>query len=155
MLRHADGPFTPLRPLAGFVYALAHVRGGSEKGRRWYREGKLAKKMNTFTDFIAASEYLSKSGWCAPRKIIAQGGSAGGTLMGAVCNLRPDLYTGVIAEMPFVDVLNSMLDEALPLTPPEWGDPNRDAEAFRTILPPWPRTRNAKQSLKGQRGSHE
>jgi oligopeptidase B len=121
----------------GFVYALAHVRGGSEKGRRWYREGKLAKKMNTFTDFITASEYLSKNGWCAPGKIIAQGGSAGGTLIGAVCNLRPDLYTGVIAEVPFVDVLNTMLDETLPLTPPEWpewGDPNRDAEAFRTIL---------------------
>ena len=121
----------------GFVYALAHVRGGSEKGRRWYREGKLAKKMNTFTDFITASDYLRKNGWCAPGKIIAQGGSAGGTLIGAVCNLRPDLYTGVIAEVPFVDVLNTMLDETLPLTPPEWpewGDPNHDAEAFRTIV---------------------
>ena len=121
----------------GFVYALAHVRGGSEKGRRWYREGKLARKINTFTDFIAASEYLSKNGWCAPGKIVAEGRSAGGTLIGAVGNMRPDLYAGLIAGMPFVDVLNTMLDETLPLTPPEWpewGDPNRDPAAFRTIL---------------------
>jgi oligopeptidase B len=121
----------------GFVYAIAHVRGGSEKGWRWYREGKLAKKINTFTDFIAASEYLSKSGWCAPGTIVAEGRSAGGTLIGAVGNMRPDLYAGLIAETPFVDVLNTMLDETLPLTPPEWpewGDPNRDAAAFRTIL---------------------
>jgi oligopeptidase B len=121
----------------GFVYALAHVRGGSEKGRRWYREGKLAKKINTFTDFIAASEYLSKNGWCAPGRIVAEGRSAGGTLIGAVGNMRPDLYAGLIAGMPFVDVLNTMLDETLPLTPPEWpewGDPNRDPAAFRTIL---------------------
>jgi oligopeptidase B len=121
----------------GFVYAVAHVRGGSEKGWRWYREGKLAKKPNTFTDFIAASEYLATGGWCAPGKIVAQGGSAGGTLIGAVGNMRPDLYAGLIAEMPFVDVLNTMLDETLPLTPPEWpewGDPNCDATAFRTIL---------------------
>ncbi len=121
----------------GFVYAIAHVRGGSEKGWRWYREGKLARKTNTFTDFIAASEYLGKSGWCAPGKIVAEGRSAGGTLIGAVGNMRPDLYAGLIAGMPFVDVLNTMLDETLPLTPPEWpewGDPNRDAGAFRTIL---------------------
>jgi oligopeptidase B len=121
----------------GFVCAIAHVRGGSEKGWRWYREGKLAKKINTFTDFIAASEYLSKSSWCAPGKIVAEGRSAGGTLIGAVGNMRPDLYAGLIAGMPFVDVLNTMLDETLPLTPPEWpewGDPIRDAAAFRTIL---------------------
>ena len=121
----------------GFACAIAHVRGGSEKGWRWYREGKLAKKINTFTDFIAASEYLSKSGWCAPGKIVAEGRSAGGTLIGAVGNMRPDLYAGLIAGMPFVDVLNTMLDETLPLTPPEWpewGDPICDAAAFRTIL---------------------
>src|SRR5260370_29154014 len=121
----------------GFVYAVAHVRGGSEKGWRWYREGKLAKKINTFTDFIAAADYLSKSGWCAPGKIVAEGRSAGGTLIGAVGNMRPDLYAGLIAGMPFVDVLNTMLDETPPLTPPEWpesGNPNRDAAAFRTIL---------------------
>jgi oligopeptidase B len=121
----------------GFVYAISHVRGGSEKGWRWYREGKLAKKTNTFTDFIAASEYLSKNGWCAPGAIVAEGRSAGGTLIGAIGNMRPDLYAGLIAGVPFVDVLNTMLDETLPLTPPEWpewGDPIHDAAAFRTIL---------------------
>ena len=121
----------------GFLYAIAHVRGGSETGWRWYREGKLAKKMNTFTDFIAASEHLSKSGWCAPGKIIAEGRSAGGMMIGAVSNMRPDLYAGMIAGVPFVDVLNTMLDETLPLTAPEWpewGDPIRDADAFRAIL---------------------
>ncbi len=121
----------------GFVYAIAHVRGGSEKGWRWYREGKLANKPNTFSDFIAASEYLVQQGWSIAGKIVAHGGSAGGTLIGAVANMRPDLYAGLIAEVPFVDVLNTMLDETLPLTPPEWpewGDPIRDAAAFRTIL---------------------
>ncbi len=121
----------------GFVYAIAHVRGGSEKGWRWYREGKLAGKPNTFRDFIAASEYLIAQGLTGPGRIVAHGGSAGGTLIGAVANMRPDLYAGMIAEVPFVDVLNTMLDEALPLTPPEWpewGNPIRDAAAFRTIL---------------------
>lgn len=121
----------------GFVYAIAHVRGGSEKGWRWYREGKLANKPNTFSDFIAASKLLTEQGWSAPGRIIAQGGSAGGTLIGAVANMRPQLYAGLIAEVPFVDVLNTMLDETLPLTPPEWpewGDPIRDAAALRTIL---------------------
>jgi len=121
----------------GFVYAIAHVRGGTEKGWRWYREGKLAKKSNTFTDFIAVGEYLTKHGWSAPARIVAQGGSAGGTLIGAVGNMRPELFAGLIAEVPFVDVLNTMLDETLPLTPPEWpewGDPLRDAAAFATIL---------------------
>jgi oligopeptidase B len=121
----------------GFLYAIAHVRGGSEKGRRWYRQGKLVNKMNTFTDFIAASEYLIKDGWCAAGNIIAEGRSAGGMLVGAIGNMRPDLYVGLIAGMPFVDVLNTMLDVTLPLTPPEWpewGDPNRDAAAFQTIL---------------------
>jgi oligopeptidase B len=121
----------------GFVYAIAHVRGGSEKGWRWYREGKLQKKPNTFHDFIAVSEYLIKEGWSAAGKIIAHGGSAGGTLIGAVVNMKPQLYAGAIAEVPFVDVLNTMLDETLPLTPPEWpewGNPIRDAAAFQTIL---------------------
>ena len=121
----------------GFVYAIAHVRGGSEKGWRWYREGKLAKKPNTFSDFIAATEYLIGNGWTGRGRIVAQGGSAGGTLIGAIANMRPDLYGGLIAEVPFVDVLNTMLDETLPLTPPEWpewGDPIRDAAAFQTIL---------------------
>jgi protease II len=93
------------------VEDIAHVRGGSEKGWCWYREGKLAKKMNTFSDFIAVSEYLVKQGWAAGDKLVAHGGSAGGTLIGAVANIRPDLYAGLIAEVPFVDVLNTMLDE--------------------------------------------
>ncbi len=121
----------------GFVYAIAHVRGGSEKGWRWYREGKLANKPNTFADFIAVSEYLTRHGWCGAGRIVAHGGSAGGTLIGAVANMRPQLYAGLIAEVPFVDVLNTMLDETLPLTPPEWpewGDPIRDAAALQTIL---------------------
>jgi oligopeptidase B len=121
----------------GFLYAIAHVRGGTEKGWRWYREGKLKKKPNTFHDFIAATEYLMQNGWTGRDKVVAHGGSAGGTLIGAVANLRPDLYAAMVAEVPFVDVLNTMLDETLPLTPPEypeWGDPSRDAEAFRTIL---------------------
>jgi len=121
----------------GFVYAIAHIRGGTEKGWRWYRNGKLANKVNTFTDFIAATEFLIEQRWCARDRIVADGGSAGGTLMGAIANMRPDLYAGIIAEVPFVDVLNTMLDDTLPLTPPEWpewGNPITDEEAFRTIL---------------------
>jgi oligopeptidase B len=121
----------------GFVYAIAHIRGGSEKGWRWYRQGKLADKQNTFHDFIAAGDYLRGQGLVAPDRIIAHGGSAGGLLMGAVANMRPDLFAGIVAEVPFVDALNTMLDDSLPLTPPEqreWGDPIADAEAFRTML---------------------
>jgi oligopeptidase B len=120
----------------GFVYAIAHVRGGTEKGWRWYREGKLSRKPNTFRDFIAAASYLVESGWAAPDKVVAHGGSAGGLLMGAVANLRPDLFGGILAEVPFVDVLNTMLDDTLPLTPPEWpewGNPIVDPQAFRDI----------------------
>jgi oligopeptidase B len=120
----------------GFVFAIAHVRGGTEKGWRWYKDGKLARKPNTFRDFIAAAAHLVASGWAAPDKIVAHGGSAGGLLMGAVANLRPDLFGGVIAEVPFVDVLNTMLDDTLPLTPPEWpewGNPIADPQAFRDI----------------------
>jgi oligopeptidase B len=120
----------------GFIFAIAHVRGGTEKGWRWYRDGKLANKHHTFEDFITAAEYLAASRWTVPQKIIAQGASAGGLLMGAVANRRPDLFGGIIAEVPFVDVLNTMLDDALPLTPPEWpewGNPIADAQAFHTI----------------------
>jgi oligopeptidase B len=120
----------------GFVYAIAHVRGGTEKGWRWYRDGKLANKHHTFTDFISCAEYLLKAGWAAPGKIVAHGGSAGGLLMGSIANMRPDLFGGMVAEVPFVDVLNTMLDESLPLTPPEWaewGNPIADEEAFRNI----------------------
>ncbi|WP_454685227.1 S9 family peptidase [Ancylobacter moscoviensis] len=120
----------------GFVYAIAHIRGGTEKGWRWYREGKLAKKTNSFTDFIAAGEHLVAEKIVAPDRIVAHGGSAGGMLMGAVANMRPELFAGIVAEVPFVDVLNTMLDDTLPLTPPEWpewGNPITDAEAFATI----------------------
>jgi len=119
----------------GFVYAIAHVRGGTEKGWHWYQDGKLAKKANTFSDFIAAAEHLRAQGYAA--RLLAQGGSAGGMLMGAIANMRPDLFAGVIAEVPFVDVMNTMLDDTLPLTPPEWqewGNPITDAQAFRTML---------------------
>lgn len=120
----------------GFVFAIAHIRGGTEKGWRWYREGKLAKKTNSFTDFIAAGEHLIAEKIVAPDRIVAHGGSAGGMLMGAVANMRPDLFAGIVAEVPFVDVLNTMLDDTLPLTPPEWpewGNPITDADAFATI----------------------
>ncbi|WP_415454986.1 S9 family peptidase [Azorhizobium caulinodans] len=121
----------------GFVYAIAHVRGGTEKGWHWYTDGKLAKKTNTFTDFIAAAEHLVQARLTRPEKIVAQGGSAGGMLMGAIANMRPDLFAGIVAEVPFVDVLATMLDDTLPLTPPEWpewGNPITDPDAFRTIL---------------------
>jgi oligopeptidase B len=120
----------------GFVFAIAHARGGTEKGWRWYREGKLASKQNTFSDFIAATEYLVARKFAAPDKVVAQGGSAGGLLIGAVANQRPDLYAALIAEVPFVDVLNTMLDDTLPLTPPEWvewGNPITNPSAFATI----------------------
>ncbi len=120
----------------GFVYAIAHVRGGTDKGWHWYADGKLAHKTNTFSDFIAAAEHLVAQGLTRPDRIVAQGGSAGGMLMGAIANMRPDLFAGIIAEVPFVDVLTTMLDDTLPLTPPEWpewGNPILDEDAFRTI----------------------
>ena len=120
----------------GFVVAIAHIRGGTDKGWRWYREGKLAHKRNTFTDFIAAGEHLLRAGFAAPGRVVAQGGSAGGLLMGAIANMRPDLFAAVVAEVPFVDALNTMLDGTLPLTPPEWpewGNPIADPEAFGRI----------------------
>jgi oligopeptidase B len=129
------------RPLSlvdrGFVYAIAHIRGGTDKGWGWYLDGKRQNKPNSFTDFIAAGEMLVAEGFTSRGRIVAEGGSAGGMLMGAVANLAPDLFAGIIAEVPFVDVLNTILDESLPLTPmewPEWGDPIRDEAAFRTIL---------------------
>lgn len=111
----------------GYVYAQAHVRGGSEMGRQWYDNGRLEKKMNTFTDFIAAGEYLIREKYVSPRRLSAQGGSAGGLLMGAVINLRPDLFKSILAEVPYVDALTTMLDESIPLTASEyreWGNPN-------------------------------
>ncbi|HXT07770.1 MAG TPA: S9 family peptidase [Roseiarcus sp.] len=120
----------------GFVFALAHVRGGTERGFGWYEAGKLALKPNTFSDFIAITRALVAMGYADPRRIVAQGGSAGGLLMGAIANMAPELYAGIVADVPFVDALNTMLDETLPLTPPEWlewGHPARDAEAFAMI----------------------
>ena len=112
----------------GFTYAIAHVRGGEELGRRWYDDGKLRKKKNTFTDFIACAEHLVAAGRTASERLFAMGGSAGGLLMGAVVNLRPDLFHGVVAQVPFVDVVTTMLDESIPLTTgeyDEWGNPNQ------------------------------
>jgi len=111
----------------GVVYAIAHIRGGGEMGRQWYEDGKLLKKINTFTDFIACAEYLVKEKFTNPKKLFAYGGSAGGLLMGAVANMRPDLFKGIIAAVPFVDVVTTMLDESIPLTTveyDEWGNPN-------------------------------
>jgi oligopeptidase B len=120
----------------GFIFAIAHIRGGKDKGYRWYTEGKLEKKPNTFTDFIAAGEFLVRQGYTRRGRIVANGGSAGGMLMGVVANMAPELFLGIIADVPFVDVLNTMLDETLPLTPPEWpewGDPIRSKRDFDTI----------------------
>ncbi len=120
----------------GFVYAIAHVRGGTDKGWAWYTDGKLAHKPNTFADFIAAARHLVAERYTSAGRIVAHGGSAGGMLMGAVANLAPDLFAGIIADVPFVDVLTTMLDAELPLTPPEWlewGNPITDRAAFDTI----------------------
>ena len=120
----------------GFVYAIAHVRGGKDKGYRWYKEGKREKKVNSFTDFIAAAEFLSEQGLTSRGRIVAHGGSAGGMLMGAVANMAPELFLGMIADVPFVDVLGTMLDASLPLTPPEWpewGNPIESEADYRTI----------------------
>jgi oligopeptidase B len=110
----------------GFIQAIAHVRGGREKGGRWYAEGRLLNKRNTFTDFIAVTETLTAQGYADPQAVFAQGSSAGGLLMGAIANLRPDLYAGIVAEVPFVDVITTMSDPSVPLTTleyQEWGNP--------------------------------
>lgn len=120
----------------GFVYAIAHIRGGKDKGFGWYLDGKRQKKHNTFTDFIDAGEFLAAEGYTRRGNIVAMGGSAGGLLMGAVANQAPDLFLGIIANVPFVDTLNTMLDAELPLTPPEWpewGNPIESAADFATI----------------------
>ncbi|MGO4560916.1 S9 family peptidase [Rhizobiales bacterium 3FA27D7] len=120
----------------GFVYAIAHIRGGKDKGYAWYEDGKRATKMNTFTDFIATARHLVAEGYTAHDRIVAQGGSAGGMLMGAIANMAPDAFGGIVAEVPFVDVLTTMLDATLPLTPPEWpewGNPIASADDYRTI----------------------
>jgi oligopeptidase B len=117
----------------GIIYAIAHIRGGKEKGYEWYENGKLLNKKNTFLDFISCAEKLCEDKYTSPKKIIAQGGSAGGLLMGYIANERPDLFLGIIAQVPFVDICNTMLDEDLPLTVteiPEWGDIKNDKKSF-------------------------
>ncbi|MEH1123902.1 S9 family peptidase [Micromonospora sp. CPCC 206061] len=117
----------------GVIFAVAHIRGGGELGRRWYEDGKMLAKKNTFTDFVACARHLVKAGWTSTDRLVARGGSAGGLLMGAVANLAPDAFTGVVAQVPFVDALNSILDPSLPLTVTEWeewGDPLHDPEVY-------------------------
>jgi oligopeptidase B len=111
----------------GFVFAIAHVRGGQELGRFWYESGRALNKRNTFTDFIACAEFLIQQGFTSRERLFAMGRSAGGLLVGAVANMRPDLFKGIVAEVPFVDVVTTMLDPSIPLTTgeyDEWGDPN-------------------------------
>ncbi|MEU2986358.1 S9 family peptidase [Micromonospora aurantiaca] len=117
----------------GVIFAVAHIRGGGELGRRWYDEGKLLAKKNTFTDFVACARHLVKAGWTASDRLVARGASAGGLLMGAVANLAPDAFTGIVAQVPFVDALTSILDPSLPLTVTEWeewGNPLDDPEVY-------------------------
>jgi oligopeptidase B len=118
----------------GFGYAIAHIRGGGELGRRWYDEGKMLHKINTFTDFVACARHLVSEGWTSPRRLVARGGSAGGLLVGAALNLAPDAFGAAVAQVPFVDALTSILDPSLPLTVTEWeewGDPLHDPEVYR------------------------
>ena len=117
----------------GFVYAIAHIRGGGEMGRSWYTDGKLLRKKNTFTDFIACAQHLERQGWTSADRLIARGGSAGGLLMGAVANMAPEAFAGIVAHVPFVDALNTILDPTLPLTVTEWeewGDPLHDPKVY-------------------------
>ncbi|WP_411972865.1 S9 family peptidase [Sphingobacterium sp. Lzh-3] len=116
----------------GFIYALAHIRGGEEMGRHWYEDGKMMHKMNTFYDFVDCGKYLIDQHYCMPEHLYAQGGSAGGLLMGVIANIAPEQYHGIIAQVPFVDVVNTMLDDTIPLTTneyDEWGNPN-EKEAY-------------------------
>ena len=133
----------------GFIFAIAHIRGGTDKGYQWYFDGKLNRKTNTFLDFISAAEHLINTGYTELDKIVAHGGSAGGMLMGAVANMRPELFKVIIAEVPFVDVLNTMCDAELPLTPPEWtewGNPIKNQKAYNTIRDYCPYSNVARQS---------
>jgi len=114
----------------GFVYALAHIRGSQYLGREWYEEGKMLHKKNTFNDFVDCSKYLIEQAYTSPAHLYAMGGSAGGLLMGAIVNMNPELYNGIIASVPFVDVISTMLDDSIPLTTgeyDEWGNPNDKA----------------------------
>jgi oligopeptidase B len=120
----------------GWVYAIAHVRGGGEMGRQWYEDGRLANKMHTFTDFVAAAEHLVARGYTSPDRLAARGASAGGLLMGTVANLRPDLFAAIVAQVPFVDCVTTILDESLPLTVTEWeewGNPGTDPRIYELM----------------------
>ncbi|WP_312746612.1 S9 family peptidase [Sphingobacterium multivorum] len=125
----------------GFIYALAHIRGGEEMGRQWYEDGKMMHKMNTFYDFVDCGKYLIDLHYCTPEHLYAQGGSAGGLLMGVVANIAPELYHGIIAQVPFVDVVNTMLDDTIPLTTneyDEWGNPNeKEAYSYMKAYSPY------------------
>lgn len=125
----------------GFIFAIAHIRGGNDKGHEWYLDGKMMNKKNTFFDFISVSKYLIERGYTSQRKIVASGGSAGGLLVGAVANMNPELYCTMVLDVPFVDVLNTISDESLPLTAPEWvewGNPiknKRDYDYIKSYSP--------------------
>ncbi len=125
----------------GFIYALAHIRGGEEMGRQWYEDGKMMHKMNTFYDFVDCGKYLIDRHYCTPEHLYAQGGSAGGLLMGVVANIAPELYHGIIAQVPFVDVVNTMLDDTIPLYTneyDEWGNPNeKEAYSYMKAYSPY------------------
>jgi len=125
----------------GFIYAIAHIRGGQEMGRQWYEDGKLMKKKNTFTDFIDCGEFLIKEKYTSKGHLYAMGGSAGGLLMGAVVNMAPDLWNGVVAQVPFVDVITTMSDPTIPLTTneyDEWGNPaDKDAYFYMKSYSPY------------------
>jgi oligopeptidase B len=121
----------------GFAYAIAHVRGGDDLGWQWYLDGKLEKRGNTFDDFVDVTRFLNSKGYGRAGLNSASGGSAGGWLMGAVVNQAPELWGAIVAHVPFVDIVNTMLDESLPLTPgewPEWGDPRKDGEVLKRLI---------------------
>ena len=132
----------------GFIYAIAHIRGGEYMGRQWYENGKLLKKKNSFSDFIDSSKYLIENNYTSPKHLYAMGGSAGGLLMGAVINMAPDIYNGVVAQVPFVDVVTTMLDEDIPLTTgeyDEWGNPNdKDYYEYMLSYSPYDNIKNKK-----------
>jgi len=144
----------------GFAFAIAHIRGGQEMGRYWYEDGKLMKKKNTFTDFIDCGEYLLAQKYTSKEHLYAQGGSAGGLLMGAIVTMRPDLWHGVIAQVPFVDVVNTMLDESIPLTTnefDEWGNPkNKEAYEYMKSYSPYENvTKNTYPNMLVTTGLHD
>ena len=144
----------------GFIYALAHIRGGQEMGRKWYEDGKMLKKQNTFNDFVDVSKFLIEKKYTSADKLFAMGGSAGGLLMGAVINQAPQLYRGVVAAVPFVDVVTTMLDETIPLTTgefEEWGNPKQKAyyDYMKTYSPYDNVTRQAYPNLLVTTGLHD